>query len=392
MIVCSFLVENLSPIIIKEKRAKGNFFESLDYIPASTLLGAIATRILEKYCPNYDGSKPVNCNTCNKTNCMFKKWIYDNNFPWLSHAYPTNKNEAETLINPPSLETLYSAIDSNGKEEFADFLLYKLTIKRFLNIKHSEGFSYFRNKPPKYWEIEGGHISKIDVKFLTFSHVAIDPRTKSTFLKSSNGTGEPSGLLFTVKAIQPKHRFMFKALCNSEEDYSFIMEALKEGVWVGMGKSRGYGEIRLVHSLKKDESTYKEERLKEIKEFSNKAKNLLRSLNSSLLSSIDDSKDLIIVDGLTHLSRNISNEIPSKDRLLYQKYHLSEAVTLRLGNMIKISSIRPGSVLLLESNNLNQYVDLELTPPQNAAMRWAGFGWLEINHPVHLVTGIRGDK
>jgi hypothetical protein len=170
------------------------------------------------------------------------------------------------------------------------------------------------------------------------------------------------------------------------------MEALKEGVWVGMGKSRGYGEIRLVHSLKKDESTYKEERLKEIKDFSNKAKNLLRSLNSSLLSSIDDSKDLIIVDGLTHLSRNISNEIPSKDRLLYQKYHLSEAVTLRLGNMIKISSIRPGSVLLLESNNLNQYVDLELTPPQNAAMRWAGFGWLEINHPVHLMMGIRGGE
>jgi|GEM_PF-2884577 hypothetical protein len=391
MIVCSFLVENSSPLVIKEKRAKGNFYESLDYIPASTLLGAIAVHILEKSCPNYDGSKPVDCNNCSKTNCVFKKWIHDNGFPWLSHAYLTSQDEVSFLMNAPSLETMYSAISQDGEEDFVDFLLYELTVKRFLRTKPSKEFSYLRNKPPKYWEIKNGRISKLDAKFTTFSHVAIDPRTKSAFLES-NDSNEPSGLLFTIKAIQPKHKFMFKALCNSEEDYNLIMEALKEGVWVGMGKSRGYGELRLVSGLKKDENEYKIERLKSMEEFSNKAKDFLRSLSSYLLITIKDEEKLVVIDGLTHLSFNDLNRIASQDQVLYPKYHSGEVTMFKLNSIIKLSSVRPGFVLLLKSNSLNKYVDLELTPPQDMRMRWAGFGWFEINHPVHLVTGIGGEK
>jgi hypothetical protein len=377
MIIASFTVENKSPIIIKERRVKGNFYEGLDYIPASTLIGAIATGMLEENCPIYDGIHSVDCSKCGKSNCKFNIWINEGMYPWLSHGYITSVEKADPLIplNPPMLETIGVTVNENGEEEFCDLLPYKLASKALLSIKPDVTSQPFRNKPPKYWEVRNGKICRIKVETMAYTHIAIDPITRSSYLTKIEK--ETTGLLFTLKTIKPKQKFMFKALCN-DEDYEVIRDILHRGVWIGMGKSRGYGYIKLLFSSMTEKNNYKEKRVDEIEKISDKVKEILKDLGLSL------NNHIIIIDGVTHTSRQLEEMIRGK--VMYRNYHTSDLIIYRLGNIIKIRNLlRPGFVFVLESKSLNNYADLELSPPKNDRARWAGSGWLQINHPVHTL-------
>ncbi|AWR98084.1 hypothetical protein DFR86_11420 [Acidianus sulfidivorans JP7] len=210
-----FLVRNESPLVINY--ASGNYFKSLDYIPASSIIGAIKARKIKDW-----GGKREDV----KINLT------------VSDAYPSS--EDQTTLNPPGLVTLYKEKESD--EFYVDGLK---KIMDTVNGKLKWGEETLRlKKGPQNWIYKNNKAYPISVKMFRTTLLKLDEYTKIPLIEKKGN--ENIGYMAHVEAMLPGHIFSFIASGEVDE----IEKALKEGIYVGSFKTKGFGLIKLITKKK----------------------------------------------------------------------------------------------------------------------------------------------
>ncbi|ARM74590.1 RAMP superfamily CRISPR-associated protein [Acidianus manzaensis] len=208
-----FLIKNETPLVINY--ATGNYFKSLNYIPASSIIGALKARMINNW-----GEKKENVEI-------------DVN---VSDAYPANQEVLNSQrLNAPSLVTLYK--EKEESEYYVDGLkdiidTYEGKVKwGEKNIRLKKG--------PENWYYKNGKAYSISTKRIELNILKLDDYTKNPFTEKSDK--EVIGYIAHVEALAPTV-FAFSASGN----INVIKEALQDGIYVGSFKTKGYGLVKLV--------------------------------------------------------------------------------------------------------------------------------------------------
>jgi|GEM_PF-960338 len=213
-----FEVVNLSPLVIN--RGSGNYLKTTDYIPASSILGAFL-------------STKIPSDLFNKEKYKIEAGLS------VTDATPVDKMTNE--LNPPSLVTL-STKYINGSEKIVDAT--KLVVE-YATGKKPIGYENIRlKKGPRFWKIEDNKIEKVSgTDIIQQTVLTLDDKTLTIYTKEENG--EKVGFLAHVQAIAPGCHFGFEVVGEQlvVEEFAGV---LKEGLYVGALRSKGYGLIKLV--------------------------------------------------------------------------------------------------------------------------------------------------
>lgn len=214
-----FEIVNLSPLIIN--RGSGSYLKSIDYIPASSILGAfLSTKI------------PVN---------LFNKEKYEIEAGLsITDATPVDKMTNE--LNPPSLVTL-STKYTNGSEKIVDAT--KTIVEYITGIKPI-GYENIRlKKGPRFWKIEDNKIERVTgPEIIQQTVLTLDDKTLTVYTKEGS-TKQKEGFLAHVQAIAPGCHFAFE-VAGEQSVVEEFAGVLKEGLYVGALRSKGYGLIKLI--------------------------------------------------------------------------------------------------------------------------------------------------
>ena len=271
-----------SPLIITSKKGKGQFYESSDHVPNSTLLGAIAAAFIRYNVKNQVGNcknlktpnDVLQCDTCTEqNNCTFYKvWVQKKLS--VSPAYPI-PSDSDLLWDLDVIHPCYRVksiverrLPSESKDlnqSIADNLI--LTTARKLAYNHDEYVISPR------WLLKDPSINGDSrVKGSSFSGIVSlrDGITGSgndslipteeylhrIFYRSlalaPNFRSSARGLLYGVFALDAGTRFNALAVVRDEK----VTDALKKNntrVQVGLGKSKGWGQLEI--NVKKEIST-----------------------------------------------------------------------------------------------------------------------------------------
>ncbi|MEM2637562.1 MAG: hypothetical protein QXL15_04365 [Candidatus Korarchaeota archaeon] len=215
-------IENEEPLIVGKQRKSGAFNISADYIPGSTLVGAIINEIAS--------NSPQNAQI---------------------------RGLMEQINSTPAVPLP----SYNPPDDFSRFPLYysvNVLKKRTGNedyIFAFKGKPGYKKKRGMYF-IDGNEIRIIKVEKARYTHVKIDDRFASV-------DGSPdSNSLYQVLAIPEKSRFYAKARIPKE-----IRDMLKKGieVFIGSMRLRGYGAARVSISKEIEKDTYLQRRLAKVK-------------------------------------------------------------------------------------------------------------------------------
>jgi CRISPR/Cas system CSM-associated protein Csm3 (group 7 of RAMP superfamily) len=209
-----FEVVNLSPLVVN--RGSGNYLKSADYIPASSIIGAIL-------------STEIPANLFNKEKYKIESGLS------VTDATPVDKMTNE--LNPPSLITL-STKYTNGLEKIVDATK---PIVEYITGKKPVGYQNIRlKKGPRFWKIEDNKIERVSgPDIIQQTLLTLDDKTLTVYTK------EKEGLLAHIQAIAPGCHFAFEVTGEQSVVEEFAA-ALKEGLYVGALRSKGYGLIKLI--------------------------------------------------------------------------------------------------------------------------------------------------
>jgi len=387
----------LSPTIISIKKGKGHFYVTTEYIPSSTLLGAISRKAvlenIQQQRGNCKNIKTLNelpdCKTCDE-DCFYKRiWVKGNLKIRPAFYSPKEQSNITTIPPLPTLESLFCS--RYPPTEYKDGLLGDFVFKEVIGLSLSEiekleGCSlislldklnftkYKRNKGTVM--INNGKLQKLDLQFSEFSHCAIDSRFKTS----------KRGYLFARLTLAKNS--VFKTIAIAPTD---LIQFMKGEYFIGMGKARGFGHIKIEVDTPIDRNTYVEERTKQIEEG-------LKKINDLLLSSSDTMYGTI--SGLSPLSFNEDDPLKAINKRLdpqnldkytmktlfyrispYKSFLQDTTPTFRIEDVIAsgyagVFQIKSHETLLKTAEDLAQLeFNLNSYPP------W--FGWIYINHPIH---------
>ncbi|QGA53960.1 hypothetical protein GFS03_04890 [Sulfolobus sp. E5-1-F] len=206
-----FFIRNETPLVVNY--ASGNYFKSLDYIPASSIIGAVKSRSIK----NWGGPKED-----------FDLGIK------VSDAYPSSIDQ--TTLNPAGLVTLYK--DNERDNYYVDGLSHILNT---IMGKSKWGEKTIRlKKGPQHWIYLRDKAYSIPIERIETTILKLDEYTKNPLIRGKN---EREGYIAHVEAIYPGQIFSFIASGKIE----VLEESLKEGIYVGSFKTKGYGLIKLVN-------------------------------------------------------------------------------------------------------------------------------------------------
>lgn len=243
-----FELTTTEPVVITSNKGKSNFVETLRYIPASTILGAVAKEILLDNISNglgecsriLDTSNTPRCDVCDVDNCKYRTL-------WRERKIKlTNAVFGEWTIDAPSVTNLQSIGESRVGQQKRDLLLSLFVESRgSIDVLLNTDLSNYKKKGG---DVVGRDLSK-DVEIVQFGRVSISP----TFRTSEKGK------LYGFTAIKEGQKFRFMVAADEEIGDCFSRE-IRVGAW----KSRGMGRVKLKEAKSWDLEEYIEERSKQI--------------------------------------------------------------------------------------------------------------------------------
>ncbi len=255
-------LETLEPVTIASNKGKSKFVESLRYIPASSILGAISREaILENIAGSVGRCSQIlspnvipNCDNCNVENCRYRV-LWKKKSLKLTNAVVGEWNiDAPSIVNLQSIGEPREKTNGEGKKDLLLCLFVEQEERAGRIRPHvlldKVGSSNYKKKPG---DVVGcsiaGENKAVEVEMIQFNRVSIDYRFKTS----------KEGELYGFTAIRGGQKFRFMVVAQEELEDCFDCE-VKIGAW----KSRGMGlvKMRKLNSWKIED--YIEERSKQI--------------------------------------------------------------------------------------------------------------------------------
>jgi len=398
MIVGLVEVEVQSPVVIVAKKGKGRFYETTKHIPSSTILGGLAREIIIENnsegfgnCANLKGpNEAPPCETCSVREKCNYTYVWAEKKLKLSYCLPHTQ---KALSEPPPIPSLASLFKARGEDIYTDGLilitLQKLALKKeakekILMSKIKVNDTECKKETASVC-IQNNTIRELSVELNNSPHVAINPTLKTS----------EKGYLFNYTTMSKGTKLTATVI----GDEQIIEETVNnKTVSIGMGKSRGNGQVRLRVTDKKEIENYKEMRAKAIKkgleDLQKGSSELLETeMGGFLLGTITGLSPLPISEGASPteaVARRINVPPEQIIHLSYKQgthtrfefcgvnsgptFILTPTLNLGYAGVFKVEGDLDGlsDALAQVEVNLNGY------------QPW--FGWLTINHPIHLLN------
>jgi len=214
MIILEIILEILSPTIITERRSPRGFLKTLDYIPASTLRGAILSELYRNGIIGDD----------------FLKSEREKPSVIVSYAYPVTSSGEKCY---PSHPFMYKCKVCEEYENYLGKIIENLErdekLKELIDITCKNGHMALENLYSKYYPSETGKVPA--------------SRFICTSVSKKRGSSE-IGMLYEYEAITPGRKFWATlAIPDKIEKYIDELE-----IRIGRGISRGFGLSKIIKS------------------------------------------------------------------------------------------------------------------------------------------------
>lgn len=358
-------LRTVEPVVVVSKKGKSNFVDSLRYIPASSILGAIARNFVLKNVANKIGmcssiSSPneiPECDVCH-VNCNYRKiWVDRCRDEKGFGVKVSNAVSGKWDLDDPSLPCLLTAGEHRVSGYKRDLLL-SLFVEHFERETNSPNLLLKEGNTLDYKKKKFGYTGKLgdtDLEILQFGRVAISGRWRSS----------EKGYLYGFTAFTGKLRFI---AVLPEEVLADIGENLTVGAW----KSRGLGLVEVKVLKEMDVEEYVERRTKAIVDGFKEIGKLLSSYiegcygTYTLLTDSLKNIDLGIKYGV-HRVRRFKRFERRKDGAYFI---VSDVVSMGSAGVFEVSDQEVESFA-------EKLAELELKSDKP----W--FDWLFFNHPVH---------
>ena len=367
-------IETVEPVVIASKKGKSKFVESLKYIPASSIAGAIARRIvLENFRKSRGNCKDIatlnrtpDCANCTE-NCLYKRLWIDRK------AKITNAVPGEWDLSNPGIATLQSACEprlKQSRESKKDFLL-ELLLERMLwlgkanvgKIKEITEIGY-KKSPSTY---NGKDFAEI--KTIQFTRVTIDENFRSS----------KEGLLYSFTAMEPKNKLRFMIYCN-EEFKEYLNGEMKIGAW----RSRGMGLVRtrIINEISKEDCIRR--RSEEISRGFQKIAEILSEVGldgyyGTYTYLTDGTKK--IEGSLKKLGLETAFQVERVRKLI--KYERNGTESL----FVTMNTISTGSATVFKAKD-PESISQNLAEIELNIFDYPWFDWVFFNHPVHFEKSV----
>lgn len=215
-----------SPLIVSKELPIGNNYLSLQYIPASMLKGAILTELRKKYCTSINID---DCAECNNDDCFFKSKILNkfivkpgNPIDKECNTYSIFNEIPKTIQRCKKCGTLI-----NSTLEYIESGIMIKKCSKCGNTTFSKQSGPFCSNCNSIVEV------KKDFK----TNIAIDREVFSTMEE----------MLFYYEAIRQQTSFTSLLVGEGSELKKEILDLKR--IYVGRGKSRGYGAIDIKSNI-----------------------------------------------------------------------------------------------------------------------------------------------
>lgn len=250
-----FLCEliTLEPVIIASKKGKTRFVETTNYLPASSIVGAVARRAVLENVANSVGNckyiESVNqspeCQGC-EVNCLYRKIWIERDFKITNAVY------GEWNLSSPGVSKLQTVCKPRtGRGESKDQLLFLFLEREFWSGKvKSMKIEEIRSIGYKKSAVSFDGKSFNEPKLTQFTRVAIDEKFRTS----------KEGMLYGFTAIEDGQKFRFALFCDES-----IAKAFDKEIRIGAWKSRGMGLVKINVVEKIDADRFVEQRAKEIR-------------------------------------------------------------------------------------------------------------------------------
>ncbi|MFN3384499.1 MAG: hypothetical protein ACK401_06345 [Archaeoglobaceae archaeon] len=359
-----FLVEleTIEPVAIASKKGKTSFIEGLNYIPASSIVGAIArVCVLNNLrnsignCKNLEDTKRTpDCGTCPE-NCLYRKI-------WVEKRFKvTNAVIGKWDYEKPGIVGLQSIGEQrSGKRDKKDLLIFlflermfwlgKLKRIEFLNVFEQLKEEGFKKKASDF---DGQSFRSAKVVQITRTSVGEKLRTSK------------EGELYGFTAIAEAQNLRFMAIGDEE-----LEEVFKGEIKVGSWRSRGMGlvRLRLVNSAGYQDFVEK------------------RSL--AIRKGIERISELIAEFGLegyfaTYTYLTDGTKLPNSEFSITRLRRLVRYERVeKESNFILTDTISTGSAGVLKVEEPEK-VSRDLAESELRLYNRPWFDWVFFNHPVH---------
>ena len=270
------ILEAKSPILISQKEFKTNYTKSLDYIPGSTLFGAILNKKLQNI---YSNGDELDLDKIYKTGYLsqesnitekYKKWIddgiskYDNisvsDFLPLprqeSLSFDTDINNSFKDLTPPLMSIMKCRVHEN---HLTDSMIYNIKkwYAQFSGIETKNQFSFYappkcpinechaplKKKALKIYIDKDDNWNPISTNIKAKINIGIDGTLRSS------GSFKGKGALFTQEFIEKGEKFSGTIVFNSEKTSKEEITDIINNIQVGARRNAGFGKLELVHSF-----------------------------------------------------------------------------------------------------------------------------------------------
>lgn len=399
----SYEIDIKSPTHINSRRFQ-IFNETLEFIPATTIRGALASLICVK-------SNKLKCNTCDiKTSCDFDKIFSENVGVRFENLYPVSDNHTieidynlvrvlpATVVSCKKHSGFLSKFEYEKKKSYEPppHGVFDTLIKKLSNeIKGN--YDYEIKCPECHSKAEpfGGFYYFLDKKVLAESKVS-KRRIVRTAINRARRSAEEE-MLYSLEVIEEGNQF-FGAITIEDDNLETVirdnLEKLKE-IRIGAVRSRGFGEINSFYFRNPDFDTQLKNRI----EIFN---HILNVQNNGKYFTLDLQSDAIIKNGIGEYSAYISEDmlieelkpfVPSLDGngMKLVRWFTSQGHFSAWSNMWKLNrdiepTIKMGSVFVYKVDVLTDELIKALEQLQIWGIgnrREEGFGKVIVCDPFH---------
>lgn len=310
----SYELDVISPIHINSRRFQ-TFNETLEFIPATTIRGALANLICIK-------NGKLKCETCNiKASCYFDRIFPENVGVRFENLYPIRDDHDSkadynlvrvlpaTAVSCKRCSGFLNEYEyklSNGKKkpyEPKPHGVFDMLIKK-LSCEIKEDYNYEINCPECHSKAEpfDGFYCFLDEKVSAKTEVS-KRRIIRTAINRARRSAEEE-MLYSLEVMEEGSRF-FGAITMEDDVLESILkynlEKLKE-VRIGAARSRGFGEIS-IYTIKNPDF---DDKVKDRIEIFNR---FLNFQNNSIYFTLDLQSDVIANNGNGEYSAYINEEM-----------------------------------------------------------------------------------
>lgn len=362
-------VETLEPVVVSAKKGKTRFVEGLNYIPASSITGAIARRCVLNNIRNSvgkcseleDTNRTPECEDCPE-NCLYRKIWIDKRFK------VTNAVFGNWSFEKPGIPGLQSVGERrSGGRDKKDLLMFLFLERMFWcgDLKNDRFLEIFEEVKK-----EGFKKRALDFDGNGFGSAKVVRLTRTSVEEKLKTSKE--GELYGFTAIAEKQNFRFMAIGDEELEEMFKGE-LKVGSW----KSRGMGlvELKIVDSMGYER--FVEKRSSEIIDGIERTSHLFSEFG------LDGyfATYTYLTDGFNIPNFETVYSIERFRRLVrYER-------TARNSNFVLANTLSVGSVGVIRVGEPEK-VSKTLAEHEIRFSKYPWFDWVFFNHPVHYEFGI----